>query len=186
MRHLTQERRDLARRLRSEGCSLREIGAALGVSHQRVGQMLGSASLTCEQCHEAVPRMRYGKEGKAICHACRKPPPRSPEEVAAIRKTAGFRKGAAKLGIPLDEYTRHREAGQRWCSEHRRWEAAELFSEKVRGRCRVGHAEAPRRVQGTAYYRDYYSRNQERLNAYQREYKRNWRAAAKAKESTCS
>lgn len=41
--------------------------------------------------------------------------------------TNGMRAGAARLGISLDEYCAHRDAGEKWCSWHRAWHAVSAF-----------------------------------------------------------
>ncbi len=40
--------------------------------------------------------------------------------------------GARQLGITLDEYRQHVEAGEKWCSGHQSWESRQGF-----GRCRT-------------------------------------------------
>lgn len=53
--------------------------------------------------------------------------------------------GAARLGISLNEYTARREAGERWCSGHKRWEPESGFircawkTGGVGGRCIESH-----------------------------------------------
>lgn len=53
--------------------------------------------------------------------------------------------GATRLGISVEEYERHVEAGQRWCSAHQRWCPAEAF-----GRNKRVMQDRPRRVHASA------------------------------------
>lgn len=39
----------------------------------------------------------------------------------------GYRTGAARIGIDPSEYRAKREAGYRWCSEHRGWHREDAF-----------------------------------------------------------
>lgn len=59
--------------------------------------------------------------------------------------------GAAMLGISLEAYLAHREAGESWCSRHRAWHPLEAFGVRMRrgervvnGSCRAGAVEAAR------------------------------------------
>lgn len=38
-----------------------------------------------------------------------------------------MKQGATRLGISVDDYRRHIEAGERWCSGHQMWEPFWLF-----------------------------------------------------------
>jgi len=86
-------------------------------------------SIRCPQCGTA--RAPYSM--CRICHPRRNQPKRSPE--------AGYKRGATALGISVDEYRRHREDGERWCSFHKRWEPLEAFATRnersggLRGYC---------------------------------------------------
>lgn len=106
----------------------------------------------------------------------------TPEQREAIYKLQGTRVGAQRLNISYEVYQAHREAGERWCSAHKTWEPAERFgknrqtSDGIATRCREGNREMVRIYQGKEYQRDYYRRNRERLNAYQRAWNRKRRA----------
>ena len=43
-----------------------------------------------------------------------------------------YRQGATRLGMPLDEYTRHVLAGFKWCSGHKRWCLRSAFGPHAR------------------------------------------------------
>jgi hypothetical protein len=90
----------------------------------------------------------------------------TPEARARRAALHAYRVGAHRLGISVDEYRQHREAGERWCSAHKRWEPADLFGARQRV-CIDGNRERVRRYQTREYTRDYYRRNRARLNAYQ-------------------
>jgi hypothetical protein len=62
-----------------------------------------------------------------------------------------LRHGATALGISLEAYIAHREAGESWCSYHKAWHPlAEFGTARVRGTvriagvCRPGAASAER------------------------------------------
>lgn len=48
--------------------------------------------------------------------------------------------GATRLGISVEAYGLHVEAGERWCFGHRRWCPAGEFP-SAKGSCKTGHAE---------------------------------------------
>lgn len=54
-------------------------------------------------------------------------------------RTARIAQGATSLGISVEMYEMHVEAGERWCSGHQRWCMAADFRPST-GSCREGHA----------------------------------------------
>jgi hypothetical protein len=132
-------------------------------------------ALLCPSCH---PKAHRDPEVYA-----RRQRRYMPEAVAERKTLKGYRTGAMRLGIPVEEYRHHREHGELWCNFHRTWESAKFFG-LVRGRpatrCREGNREAVRQTQTAAYRRDYYRRNSKRLNAYRAEWERRRRAVAEA------
>lgn len=54
-------------------------------------------------------------------------------------RSARIAMGASHLGISVEMYELHVEAGERWCSGHGRWCPATDFG-KTKGSCRTGHA----------------------------------------------
>jgi len=48
-------------------------------------------------------------------------------------QTRGWTRAAQQLGISLEAYREHRDAGLRWCCAHQAWERADLFRERPNG-----------------------------------------------------
>jgi hypothetical protein len=153
---------DVALFLRLRGNSYSEIGHVLGVTRQRIQQMLAPAPDlyrlivargACEACsvpvksghvhHRSteVPSSTYNAESNLalLCAACHrvahadpvlreKRRPRTPEEVAEIRRLQGYRLGSTRTGIPIEEYRAHRENGERWCGSCAQWVKEQDFS----------------------------------------------------------
>ena len=58
---------------------------------------------------------------------------------------------ATRLGMTVDEYRKHRDAGELWCSGCRRWHAADEFASTKGGYCRAAEL---KRTRGHRMHRD--------------------------------
>lgn len=178
--------RERARAMRLAGKTYREIGQQLGVTHQYVYQLIGSIpppvsaddALRQQQMVEmrtqgktcAEIAVVFGVSENSVQYHTREIV-LTDEQRAAIAERQAYKIGAALRGITVEEYTAHREAGDRWCGAHRAWEPSERFvwiAGSLGYICEDGNRENVRRYQNAEYRRDYYQRNQERLNAYRR------------------
>jgi hypothetical protein len=74
--------------------------------------------------------------------------PRGLRTPAAQTHLTRMRHGATALGIPLDMYLAHREAGEAWCCGHQAWHPFDQFGVKkdgrLRGICRAAAVEKAR------------------------------------------
>lgn len=92
-------------------------------------------------------------------------------------RLGGHRFAAKRLGISVEEYRRHIQEGQSWCSWHRDWHRVKQFStvratQRPFAYCRTGQRERETMLR---------ERDREAFNAYHREYQRRKRATAQAR-----
>lgn len=77
------------------------------------------------------------------CVPCRRPMAVKPALLTTRER--GIRSAASRIGIEAEEYRRHLENGEKWCSYHEEWHRKDVFR---RGQtdCREGMAERRRRT----------------------------------------
>jgi hypothetical protein len=126
-----------------EGCG---IPLRSGHVHHRATDVPADAynaeanlALLCKSCHRRA-------HGDPILREKRRR--RTPEELAESHRSRGYRLGATRLGIPVEEYRAHRENGERWCGSCSRWVPEQAFTRNRSNRSGFGGrcAECNRRM----------------------------------------
>jgi hypothetical protein len=82
----------------------------------------------CTQCGRGYKPLRRG-----LCNRCdgvKRHVNLTPDQWAEMLKRRGLQHAANHYGISVEEYVRRKEAGERFCQRHKRWESGEMITPK--------------------------------------------------------
>lgn len=142
------------------------IRHAFGASAQVAVAMAEAVRAKTPRPKPPRPPKKYQRVTPAACQHCRRLQPKDGQPckrhggpsrryvpVPMARQLGGLRMVAQKIGLSMEEYARHRQAGELWCFRCRAWHSAEAFGiDKTRSSGRTAGCKAARNARARAQY----------------------------------